>query len=252
MDVCKSLVRVDDHAECARIGRLRNSTHPAIRLTFAIPLLAFVTVSVFAQTPDGSLKIYAVHVTKTVPFEKQFTGDGVYLGQGIVITAAHVVGRWPLFTLPHVLIAGRDLPARVIKAGSFDTVDLALLAVDEDPLPLTVRLRRNPLCKQSPQVGMQAVDVAPEAITPTRIISPLQILTALQGRFNTLTDSPQASGSGLFDAERHCLMGIMSAKVEKYHYEVENGRFVWKANGFAGYFVSAAQITQFIPPDLHL
>ena len=49
-----------------------------------------------AQIPDDNLKIYAVNVVKTPPFEKQFNGDGIYLGKGLVITAAHVVGHYPL------------------------------------------------------------------------------------------------------------------------------------------------------------
>lgn len=44
--------------------------------------------------PDGALRIYAVNVVKTSPFEKPFTGYGIYLGKGAVITAAHVIGRW--------------------------------------------------------------------------------------------------------------------------------------------------------------
>ena len=53
----------------------------------------------------------------------------------MVLTAAHVVGHWPAFTDPRVLVAGQDLPAKVIKEGSFHTVDLALLSVNEDRLP---------------------------------------------------------------------------------------------------------------------
>src|SRR5262249_44062960 len=63
-----------------------------------------------AQVDDEALRIYAVNVVNTLPFKKPFTGVGVYLGQGLVLTAAHVVGRWPFFTHPRVLVAGQDLP----------------------------------------------------------------------------------------------------------------------------------------------
>jgi hypothetical protein len=33
--------------------------------------------------PDDDLRPFAVNVAKTRPFEKQFNGDGVYLGGGI-------------------------------------------------------------------------------------------------------------------------------------------------------------------------
>ncbi len=97
---------------------------------------------------------------------------------------------------------------------------------------------------------MEVVDVMPQATIRSRVISPLLILPALQRRFDTLIDTPKASGSGIFDPERKCLLGIVSAKVEKFAYQKEKGRLVWAPNGFAGYFVSAAKITRFLPNDL--
>ena len=117
----------------------------AVCLGFFIVAAAHLSVPVYAQSPDDEFKIYAVNVVKTPPFEKQFTGYGIYLGHGTVITAAHVVGHWPFFTHPRVLIAGEDLPAKIIKEGSFGQTDLALLSVDEAHLPVSLRLRRNPL-----------------------------------------------------------------------------------------------------------
>ena len=74
-------------------------------------------MSAHAQAPDAALQVYAVNVVKTPPFERQITGFGIYMGHGLVLTAAHVVGRWPFFTHPRVLVAGQDLPAKVIKKG---------------------------------------------------------------------------------------------------------------------------------------
>jgi hypothetical protein len=205
-----------------------------------------------AQSTDGDLRIYAVNVVKTAPFEKQFTGFGIYLGQGYVITAAHVVGHWPIFTHPRVLIAGQDLPATIIKEGSFETTDLALLSVEQAALPMRLRLRRNPRCNGSPAIGSEVINVIPEGTIRARVISPLSIPAQLRKRFDTLIDSEKFSGSGLFDAEHKCLLGIMSAKVEKYHYQLENVRIRGYVDGYAGYFVSADKIAKFIPSDLHL
>jgi hypothetical protein len=205
------------------------------------------SVPALAQVPEDSLQVYAVNVVKTPPFQKQFTGYGVYLGQGMILTAAHVVGHWPVFTHPRVLVAGQDLPAKLIKKGSFATTDLALLSVDGDRLPVSLRLRRNPLCTVSPKVGTVVVDVIPHATIPVQIISPLLIPPALQRRFDTLIDTPKESGSGIFDPERGCLLGIVSAKVLKYSYQKEDGHIAWAPNGFAGYFVSAAKIANFFP-----
>ncbi len=95
-------------------------------------------------------------------FKEPFTGYGIYLGQGAVITAAHVLGRWPYFiSNPRVLIAGQELPAKVIRTGSPGTTDLAILSVDETRLPVSLRLRRNPLCKEPPQAGENVIVVVP-------------------------------------------------------------------------------------------
>jgi hypothetical protein len=218
----------------------------------AIVIASLLSASVHAQSSDDDLRIYAVNVVKTPPFEKQFTGYGIYLGQGYVITAAHVVGHWPFFTHPRVLIAGQDLRAKVIKNGSFETTDLALLSVDEATLPMSLRLRRNPLCNGSPSIGSEVIDVIPEGTTRARVISPLSITPQLRKRFDALIDSPKDSGSGLFDAERKCLLGIISARVQKYHYQLENVRIRGYMDGYAGYYVSAAKIAKFMPSDLHL
>src|SRR5262245_11244669 len=76
------------------------------------------------QNPDDSLQIYAVNVVKTTPFQQPSTGYGIYLGKGAVITAAHVIGRWGFLKNPHVLIAGQNLPAKIIKEGSAEQIEI--------------------------------------------------------------------------------------------------------------------------------
>ena len=108
------------------------------------------------------MKIYAVNVFHSTPFEKTVIGGGVYLRNGLIITASHVVGNWPTFQNPRVLIAGQDLAAHVIKEGSVETVDLALLSVDKSRLPVSLRLRRNPICKRPPKAGTSVLVVDPK------------------------------------------------------------------------------------------
>ena len=202
------------------------------------------------QSLDEHLRVYAVNVVKTPPLKKQFIGYGIYLGQGIVITAAHVVGHWPSITQPTVRIAGRDFPTKILKEGSFEQTDLALLAVDQ--LPMNLLLRRNPLCTAPPSIGMEVVDVVPQGISWARVISPLSIAPQLQQKFSTLIDTGDvSSGSGIFDPERKCLLGIMSAEMPKYGYQWSGGKVVVRPDGFAGYFVPASQIVSFTPPNLH-
>ncbi len=223
---------------------------PGAGFGVALAALVHLSAQVSAQSPDDSLQIYAVKIVRTPPFQRQITGDGIYLGHGLVITAAHIVGRWPFFTHPRVLIAGQDLPAKVIREGSFPKVDLALLSVDGHLLPISVRLRRAPLCRNPSPVGTPVIDVAPQELTPAKIISPLLIAPRLQEKFNSLISAPQGSGSGLFDSDLKCLVGIMSGEVKKFHYQSENGHVVWTANGMAGYFVPAATIANFIPSNI--
>jgi len=232
----------------------------ARRARFALLVMAQLIGQQFesanAQTSDDdSLRIYAVNVVKTPPFKAQFVGDGIYLGQGMVITAGHVVGHWPLFTRPRVLIAGHDLPAKVLKSGVDNVdnqVDLALLSIDETPLPISLRLRRNPLCQAPPVVGMQVIDVVPESTSRSHVISALSIEPALRSHFDSLIDDVKSSGSGIFDAQRKCLLGIASAEVVKFRNQMRSGHVAYEPAGFAGYFVSAAKIIKFLPEDLHL
>ena len=70
--------------------------------------------------PDDSLQIYAANVMHAAPFKAPFIGNAIYLGGGKVITAAHVIGRWPLFKNLRVFIAGQDLPAKIITEINWD------------------------------------------------------------------------------------------------------------------------------------
>src|SRR6516162_1799401 len=67
-------------------------------------------------------------------------------------TAAHVVGS-AAQTKPHVHIAGMELPVTAIREGNFERVDLTLLSVDEQKLPVYLRMRRMPLCDNKPWPG---------------------------------------------------------------------------------------------------
>lgn len=221
-----------------------------ISITALIIAAAIFAVSAKAQSLDNALQIYAVFVLKTEPFGKDFTGYGVYLGKGYVITAAHVVGHYRYFTDPRVRIGTKTFPATVVKEGSFSTVDLALLSIDTADVPIALQLRRNPLCREPPHVGMQAIDVLPDKILQAHVINPLSIAQELQRRYQTLIDSPKESGSGLYDAERKCLMGIMSAKMPKLVFQLKAGSLVATQKGFAGYFVPARQIADFLPAGL--
>jgi hypothetical protein len=212
------------------------------KLSIAIIMAtAFGSVATHAQNSDDDLKVYAANVINIAPFKGSYSGYGIYLGQGLIITVAHIMGHWAPLSNPRILMAGQEFPATVIKKGAFDQVDLALLSVNDASLPMSLRLRRNPLCKAIPAVGASVVVVYPERTVRSRIVSPQFIAPVYRTKYNTLISEVQGSGSGAFDAERKCFLGIMSASIPISNYRGQSGR--------VEYFVPASQIADFIPAE---
>ena len=215
----------------------------AVALSVALPACA--------QEPEESLRAYAVYIAKTPPLRPPVTGYGIYLGSDAVISAAHVVGRWPLFSRPRVLVGDLDLPATVIKMGFADNVDLTLLTVDKTRLPVGMRLRRNPICKTPPVPGEEVFGVIPDKVVPTQILSPLYISPVYRQDYNTLTaEVVTGSGSGIFRASTKCLLGIMSRSVPRLRFSTSDEDAGAEIRP-AGYFISAAKILEFLPKEFH-
>ena len=216
--------------------------------------LGFVAAAALAspahpQDADESLRVYAVHIIR-VPKES-WTGYGIYLGNGVVVTAAHVAGS-SLFHKVRVEIAGRDLPADVLKEGQFRDVDLTVLSVDERQLPVSLRLRRMTVCKDPPSSGEEVIVAIPEGIARSHVISPSLLPGDLAPKYRTAISDVATtgnSGSGVFDANKKCLLGIISAKIQGFQIKQENGRTVTQARDVAKYFVPARTIADFIPPE---
>ena len=62
-----------------------------MRLAVWLSLVVTATATsphVLAQSVDDDLRVYAVNVVKTPPLEKQFTGYGIYLGNGWFIQSS--------------------------------------------------------------------------------------------------------------------------------------------------------------------
>jgi S1-C subfamily serine protease len=191
------------------------------------PLMAQATAP---QPADDSLRIYAVHLGELY---------GIYLGKGLIITAAHVVPADP-----KVRIAGLEVAARVIKVSPLEQFDLALLSVDESQLPVSMRLRRMTLCQGRPVVGSAVVVAIPEATARSWILSPAALPPQARSRFPTVISHVKStgnSGSGVFDAAKHCLLGIMSRKIVQTSPSGENSMDIAK------YFVPAWVIREFVP-----
>jgi trypsin-like peptidase len=224
-------------------------------MRFTKPLcLGFIAVTALGcpahpQDADQSLRLYAVRIIR-VPKEP-WTGYGIYLGNGIVITAAHVAGRAPWRRLL-VEIAGQNLPADVLKKGRFSDVDLTLLSVEQRQLPVGLRLRRMTVCKDSPSPGEEVIVAIPEGIARSHVILPSLLPHDLAPKFRTAISDVATtgnSGSGIFDANKKCLLGIISAKIQASLIRQENGHAVRESHDIAKYFVPARTIADFIPPE---
>jgi hypothetical protein len=207
-----------------------------------------LSTAAYASNPDDDLLIYAVNIHQT-PMQKWGPGYGIYLGHGLFITAAHVAGHsW--WTHPKVAIGGREFPTTVIKEGSFEDVDLTLLAVKQDLLPVSLQLRLNPLCAGPLIPGTEVITVVPEGIARSRIISP-ELIPRGARRFSTaIADVAKTgnSGSGVFDARRHCLLGIMSRKIMQ-PIPASHGKPA-RMRDVAKYFVPSTTIRAFLPADI--
>jgi Trypsin-like peptidase domain len=175
--------------------------------------------------------------TVTIMRNEEQPGSGVYLGSGLIITAAHLTAVEAKMS---VRIAGRALPATVLKQGSAEDIDLSILLVDEQKLP--ARLPRMQLCEAPPWPGDLVTIVDSEHATQSHIISPQVLPFTQRIKFHTLiadVASTGNSGSGVFDPNRKCLLGIMSAK-----FTTRDGKDIAK------YFVPAREIRDFIPIEL--
>jgi hypothetical protein len=172
------------------------------------------------------------------------SGSGVYLKSRLVITAAHLTA---LDANMSARIAGVVLPAKVLKQGSPEDVDLSLLLVDQEKLPPSMKLPRMQLCEAPPWPGDPVIVVDAGRASRSHIVSPQVLPFTLRSKFSTLIGDVATtgnSGSGVFDPNRKCLVGIMSGKFTSHMPEGDRDT--------AKYFVPAAAIREFLPAEFRL
>jgi hypothetical protein len=231
-----------DHSRSAGRRAAGSFVGLLVYLTLQLPTAGAAT----AQMPEDTLLAYAVNIHQT-PMQTWGPGYGIFLGKGKFLTAAHVAGRtW--FTRPKVTIADHEYPTQVVKEGKLEGTDLTLLAVEENLLPMRLRLRRLRLCDAPPRPGQEVVTVIPEAVVRSHIIAPERIPLGAR-RFNTaIVDVAKTgnSGSGVFDVKEKCLLGIMSRKISQKRIN----QVTKKEENYdvAKYFVPAAEIAAFVLP----
>ncbi len=101
-----------------------------------------------------------------------------------------------------------------------------------------------------PWPGQEVISLQGQQPVRSHILSPLALPRSTR-QFSTVIQDVATtgnSGSGLFDANRKCLLGIMSRKISQIG--IQNGQRV--TQDIAKYFVPASIIDGFIPPRLRL
>jgi hypothetical protein len=201
-----------------------------------------------ALDPDQSLLVYAASIHQT-PLQAWGPGAGIYLGDGLFITAAHVAGKaW--LRRPKVVINGQEYPTSVVREGDFEHTDLTVLSVDQNLLPLPLRMRRNPICKHPPRPGETVITVEPERIAYSHVLAPNRIPAEVRGFSTVIADVAGTgdSGSGVFDAQGKCLLGIMSRKISQSRTRRDTGKT--EVHDIAKYFVPASVISAFVAESI--
>jgi hypothetical protein len=213
-----------------------------IRLACILCLIFALPSDGRAAGPDDSLLAYSVGVNG---------GAGIYLGKGLVLSVAHVVGGG-ILNKPKVIIAGQTLVATVVKESPFEQLDLALLEINEEHLPVSLRLRRIPLCQGQPWPGEEVVSLSAQGPVRSRVLSPRGLPAGVKKFSTVIRDVATTgnSGSGVFDAQRKCLLGIMSRKISQVGMQKSTGTKT--TVDIAKYFVPASTIADFMPAQLRL
>ena len=221
----------------------RHVTAMLVTLRFALALCSatILSASVVSAGTDRTDSSDPWIVSARIIRNGGASGSGVYLKSGLVITAAHLTAADANMS---VSIAGVVLPAKVLKQGSED-VDLTLLLVDEEKLPASVRLKRMQLCEPPPWPGDPVIVVDADSAARSHVVSPQLVPFTLRNKFSTLIGDVATtgnSGSGVFDPNRKCLLGIISAKLTSHTTGGDKD--------IAKYFVPAVVIREFMPAGI--
>jgi hypothetical protein len=205
-------------------------------------LLALACALPAAAEPDGAPLIAAlgVQIQKPAGDNVHFAhGSGVFLGNGLVLTAAHVVTFNAQDPNVAVFLDGWKTNAKVFATGQ-NGLDLALLKIDPSEISAQRRiLSPVQLCTTPPDANQQVI-VAAEGQVSFSAITPL---TSGKGSNDLATLYEQgASGGGVFDPGKGCLIGIIIL--------ARSGQIAGQDIRMTE-FVPAAKIAPFLAANLH-
>lgn len=145
-------------------------------------------------------------------------GSGVFLGGGLVLTAAHVVTVNAGDPAVSVILDGWKIDSKVASIG-INGLDLALLRVD--PSTLSIQRQNQPaqaICP-SDAAPNQPVAVASEGkVTLSKTVNAPIRSDNFNGDWTDVLDGGYhhgASGGGVFDAQRGCLLGVLTLEASR-------------------------------------
>jgi hypothetical protein len=107
-----------------------------------------------------------------------------------------------------------------------------------------MKLPRMQLCEAPPWPGDPVIVVDAGHVSRSHIVAPQVLPFTFRSKFSTLIGDVATtgnSGSGVFDSNRKCLLGIMSGKFTSHMPEGDRDT--------AKYFVPAAAIRDFLPAE---
>jgi hypothetical protein len=110
------------------------------------------------------------------------------------------------------------------------------------------------VCKNSPWPGQEVVVATPEGIARSHVISPFLLPVGIPAEYQTAISDVATtgnSGSGVFDANIRCLLGIVSGVIRQNEIRRDDGQPVAETRYVAKYFVPSSAIADFIPSDIH-
>jgi Trypsin-like peptidase domain len=215
-----------------------------VRFAFALCLAGVLLAPIMSNGADRKESGGPWIATAAIIRNGQQAGSGVYLNSGLIITASHLTA---VDAKMGVRIAGMvlpELPTKILKQGSAEDVDLSLLLVDEEKLLTRIRLPRMQLCEAPPWPGDPVIVVDARHATESQIVSPQVLPYTWRTKFSSLIRDVATtgdSGSGVFDPNRKCLLGIISKKLTSHTTEGDKD--------IAKYFVPAVAIRDFMPVE---
>ena len=219
------------------------------------PLLAWLLISSAAGGAESPREIGAFRVHhRWPPSVDALAASGntaIHIGSGYFLTASHVSQPPHAGDAVGLGIDGAFHPATIIRAGTYDSVDVTLLRIDPADLPR--RLREAPalaLCGSPLAPGTQAWVVSAGSDTQARILGLADLPPGIPDRYASLITNMAGSGqsgSGVLPPSRDCLAGIVSRVVSQTTTRADGSS---TSIVLAKYFVPAEEIGRFLSDSL--